>query len=207
MKWVIGVLGACLILISIGMIIVTKRGVSVRTAPLIKPTLIDQKQNQIAEHLFLRLFPEWQQTELWIIGSDNSQEQTAIISELKAVIERQLKKTITISNTASFTTQDLQNCPAPCWVVTETTKANTLNSKQLTDLALLKRMQTLTFLNFNRNVEPSPTCLDEKIVSFDCMTPIGVNEVRKKLKDTHGRYFFARKYLDHDFFIFIEASK
>lgn len=205
MKLVIIGFAAAFILIAGGMLHLMNQGVSIRTAPQIKPTLFtsDNLPKQLAENLYLRLFPELQNTDYWWVGIEEA--QVSQLDPFFALLQDRMAQPITLLKNANE--EAVQNCKKPCWIFLEPGAASELSGRNsyLRNIKYQKST-TLTFLEFQRSLTPRKECLEQKRLSLDCVAEISVNEVRKKIKDP-GQYFFMRKYLDRDYFFLQESAR
>lgn len=204
MKFVIIGFAAAFILIAGGMFHLINQGVSIRTAPQIKPTLFtsDNLPKQLAENLYLRLFPELQNTDYWWVGIEDT--QISLLDPFFALLRDRMVQPITLLKNANE--EAIQNCNKPCWIFLDPGAASELSGNRYLRNSQFQKSTTLTFLEFQRDLRPRAKCLEQKRLSLDCLTEISVNEVRKKIKEP-GQYFFMRKYLDRDYFFLQESSR
>jgi hypothetical protein len=59
---------------------------------------------------------------------------------------------------------------------------------------------------FDRDEKVPEACETQKILTADCMRPISVREVRRKIKSP-GPHYFMQRYLKSKFYLFIERQK
>ncbi len=213
MKKIYYILGAALFIISVCMIILVIKGVSLRSAPIIKPSPVDNKYQNITYGIIRRMFPSFQKTDyvVWGIKSEADAEVETIFELLQNEHRVQLGTQPNVIHWTEDTTADeIRNCIKPCWITMEREKAHSL---KLNDS--LKSIQTilglnyfsLTFLEFKRDQFVPQVCETEQRLDFACMTPLAVREVHKYFKRDDIRYFFTRSYNEIDYFLFIEKMK
>lgn len=201
MKIVFAILGAAILISSGVMVFLVKKGAALRPAGVIAPSEIGTKADLIGQSVGLRLFPEFQMAKNVIWYLDVDEEPYVSIPE---------------STLANYQTNykpelhDLQkdsqaSCATEksCWYIQ-------LVNVPLSD-ALLQKVKTEPSIEifiqyFERDEEVPEVCENEKTLEFKCVRPVSVREVRKKLK-TPAPYFFMRRYLDSQFYLFIEKSK
>ncbi|MNL22704.1 hypothetical protein D3C87_1440610 [compost metagenome] len=112
-----------------------------------------------------------------------------------------------IRDAEKVSVDEISKCEKPCWLLISKEVANelTINSFIEEKIAPLKKeFINISFLSFEKNEAVAEKCDQEKRLTLDCIGPVSVREVQKKLKDPAQRYFFLRKYNDRDFFIFIQ---
>lgn len=199
MKIVFSLLAAALLMSSGIMFFLVKKGAALRPAGVIAPTEIDTKSELIGKSIALRLFPDFQTAKnvIWYMGIDD---------ELYAKIPESALSHYQTNSKPSFFDLRLNtqaNCTENCWYV------NSLNTPL--PEALLLKIKTeprveIYVQYFERDEEVPELCESEKILELKCIRPVSVREVRKKLK-TPAAYFFMRRYLDSQFYLFIEKSK
>jgi hypothetical protein len=56
---------------------------------------------------------------------------------------------------------------------------------------------------YNNELVPD-LCENQKRLTIDCLIPLSVRDVKKKIKDPTQLYFFLRKYNDRDYFLFVQ---
>lgn len=197
--------------IMIGVLIfLVQNGISLRSAPIIRPSLMTSDQTNVAHSIVLRLFPDFQTSDYVVIGLDPQSAKTmTLVQLLKNEYEQVFKKTVSfLSDSPTLTTEEFSKCSPPCWFLTTQDKANELTQKL--PLARFHHKESerssfnLTLLQFQRDLEVPPPCVEEKRLSFECLIPLSVHEARRRMTDPSGRYFFVRKYNERDYFIFME---
>lgn len=192
------------------LITLTHDGVSVRTAPIISPSLQGEEYKNVAKSVVSRLFPDFQMSHYVVIGSpENLKMGPQIINEIKIGFEEQFKKTVTLlSDNENLTAEAISKCLQPCWILTSETQANELSENNKIPQILNKiengKHFHITLVPFSEVQDPSQDCIAEKRLSLECLIPVSIHEVRKKFKDPKASYFFMRKYQDRDYFLFIQ---
>ncbi|MGZ3769053.1 MAG: hypothetical protein ACXVCP_00125 [Bdellovibrio sp.] len=215
MKIINTVLVISLALITAALIYIIKAGVSIRTAPIIKPSPVGLNLENIPKGVFLRLFPDFQQAyyTIWGLPKGNP-EPKKVLDTLKAFYEKDFKTKVHIlesenitDNSSASAAETLKNCPQPCWIVQSEKNANELIQNSWIEKNIKvqgKEYFTLTWINFSRNPDVPDHCLKEKRLDLECLKVISIVEVQKNMRDPKERYFFVRKYMDRDYFLFVE---
>lgn len=199
MKIVFAILGAAILISSGVMVFLVKKGAALRPAGVIAPSVIGTKAELIGQAVGLRLFPDFQTAKNVVWYLDVTDEPFVNIPE---------------STLANYQTNfkpelfDLRKnpqatCVENCWYVQT---ANVPLPE-----ALLQKIKTEPSIEifvqyFDRDEKVPEVCESEKTLELKCVRPVSVREVRKKLK-TPAPYFFMRRYLDSQFYLFIEKTK
>lgn len=213
MRQALTILGFAFLIITVCMIYLVRSGVSLRTEPLIKPSPIDAKFENIVYGITHRLFSSFQSSDYMIVGWDvRAPEQVQLFSHLEREFEKKYGQKVTsiaFSGLSEINWGDVTNCPAPCWIYLPTPVASDIANPSFaralpedTRLAYF----TLTVLPFWRETKPDSDCIAQKRLTLDCVTPVSVREVYRKLKETDIRYFFMRRYNQRDHFLFLEQK-
>lgn len=209
MKTIAGILTVCFVLITASIIYIIRSGVSIRTAPIIKPSAISADFHNVPNGVFLRLFPDFQQADyvLWGLPANSTEAQTTL-QLLKERHEKEFKNSVTVLSYEELASpSQIQNCSKPCWILLPENQAHELHSNSWAHDHLKQTQKnyfTVTWIKFIRTVEVSEKCKNEKRLDLECLKSVSVREVLRKMKDPEARYFFMRKYLDRDYFLFIE---
>ncbi len=210
MKWIVGGLATACVIISICIIIIVRSGVSIRSAPLIKPTAIQADPRIIGEHLSLRLFPDLQSSHYWLWGVDRQNPEVyTTLQTIKAAYQKRFQRPIHELEATAATAETVRLCPQPCWIYLDDRKAHELEPNAFIENFIhptQKDYRTVSWIETPRQVSVPPHCVEEKRLSFDCLAKVSMHEVERKMKSPHPRHFFLRKYLDHDLFIFIVTN-
>lgn len=204
------------VLLAIGFALITaciiyliKSGVSVRSSPLIRPSIASKELGNIAPALVLRLYTQFQNSDFIILGfPQDSKEAEKLLSELTQEFEKAFNRKVhTLPDAANLSREEISQCQKPCWLLLPPDQANQLGQNQFIDshIDLLGQAYfNLTWIYFSRDTEVPEPCVEEKRLSFGCLAAVSVHEARRKIEKTDARYFFLRRYLDKDFFLFIE---
>lgn len=211
MKTIIAILTVCFALITALIIYITRAGVSIRTAPIIKPSAVSQDFHNVPLGIFLRLFPDFQQADYVLFGfPQDSLEAQTTLKLLKDRYEKEFKTEVKLLiGTEPTTLAMIQQCTKPCWILLPEAEANELSANTWIQSNIHPTNRpyfTLTWIPFQRNVTVSEACEKEKRLDLSCLKTVSVKEVERKMKDSNARYFFMRKYLDRDYFLFIETK-
>lgn len=183
MKIIFAILGAAILISSGVMLFLVKKGAALRPAGVIAPTEISTKSDLIGKAVGLRLFPDFQTAKNVIWYMDIEDEPYASIPE------------ITLLN--------YQANVKPSWYVQS---AKTPLSDELVQKLKAEPTVEIFVQYFERDEAVPEVCETEKTLELKCVRPVSVREVRKKLK-TPAPYFFMRRYLDSQFYLFVEKTK
>lgn len=199
MKFVFSLLAVAVLISSGVMVYLVKKGAALRPAGVIAPTEIGTKPELIGHAVALRLFPEFQMAKNVIWYLDIDEEPMTHIPESTLFNYQTNPKPILLD----LRQAPQATCSENCWYVQ---MANTPLPE-----ALLQKIKTEPSVEifvqyFERDEQVSEVCENEKMLEFKCVRPVSVREVRRKLK-TPAPYFFMRRYLDSQFYLFIEKSK
>ena len=203
MKKIFWLFGVAFLLITFCIVYLIKTGVSLRSAPYIKPTVI--QKDIIGEHVHLRLFSDWKNVDYVFWQYDPTSPHFQLEESTRLQILDLLKNQTQIEMSVAPSDQplDLQNCKKPCWV--NTAVAHQLSpNPQIPDFILKQNFITFSWLYFDRLIEVSEKCVELKRLTLDCITPLVIHQNRKKMKIKDAKYFLMNKYLDQDYFIFVE---
>lgn len=206
MKWVYSAIVASLVLISAISVFLIKKGVSLRTAGVIKPSVISPEIGIVGSSVALRLFPDFSASDyvFWIYPNEDHVTEVDRIVEvaslnLKDPRQKQVKNLLWVKMIVDQ--QAISDCSTPCWIQISAEQMEILKpslSQKFQDKSVF------IYVNyFNRNIAPDPTCENLKVLNKECVVPISVREIHRKL-EKQDRYFFMRRYLDHDFYLFLE---
>lgn len=210
MKNIVALLAICFVIIIGTIVYLIGTGVSIRTAPIIKPSFVGLNFHNVSQGLFLRLFPDFQQSEYVLWGADQkSSEFKTILHDLQKRYEQQFKTSVHILEISpDFNQNSLADCAKPCWILLPIHQAHELvRNNWIEDKRnfLNNNYVTITWVQFDRNNSVPPACIAEKRLDFECLKSVSVQEVERKLVDKSQRYFFMRKYKDRDYFLFVEG--
>ncbi len=213
MKKLIALLTFCSVVISGVLIYLVLNGISLRSAPIIKPSIMTSDQKNVAEAVILRLFPDLQGAEYVVIGlRAELTESQQLLNLLKSEYEKQFGREISILPDAAAVTQlEFQSCRTPCWILTTQDKSNELTENPLLSQWLPAGSQrpyfNLTLIPFSSDAVVTDFCIEEKRLTLDCLIPLSIHEAKRKMKDPLQRYFFVRKYNERDYFLFTQEPR
>jgi hypothetical protein len=205
-------LGLAFSIIAACMIYLVIEGVSLRTEPIIKPSPIDDEYKNITFGVVHRMFPDLQGAEYVIWGlMPYTSEEAKILELLQAehFVQLGLRPNIILIN-AKTTDDDIKNCAQPCWIVVDKNQASGLGENPI--LARIRGLRgekyfSVTLQEFELDMKVPETCDTEKRLDFDCILPVSVREVRRRMKVDGPRYFFMRRYNEKDNFLFMQKRK
>lgn len=209
MKKIGWLLGLALVIITGCMIYLVVTGVVLRSAPIIKPSVLAPDLANAGHDVVLRLYPDFSSSHYVLLGLEPQSDETrALLSAMRAEGEKLLGKSVTIlENAGARSREELAACAAPCWLLLPRDGANEMrpNSFIAEKIVTLGRpYMSVSWIGFHRGEPVSETCDREARLDLECLGPIGVREVARKLKDASARYYFMRKYNDRDHFLFVE---
>lgn len=211
MKKIAAVIVVCTLIISACIVYLVRFGIGLRPAPLIQPSVMTDDQSNVASAVMLRLFKELQDNDYIVLGVlPETEESKKIINQAAKEYEKIFHKTVHFINDAENAgIESLLSCKKPCWLLISEKKANHLDANSLIDkqpYSFIKTFFTLTFVSFHKNIEVPKECDDQKRLSLDCLIPVSIRGVRRKMRDSQKRYFFLQKYDEKDYFLFIEKK-
>jgi hypothetical protein len=203
MKLVNTLLVACLVVISAVIIYLLVGGTALRSAGVIKPTVLDSENKLLPKSVALRLFPEFQSSPntVWLATAEMQPKLASVVASihnyyktLKAPNSPELVLINSSTQAAEVATSQISK-----WWVFESE-----NELVLKNIRQNKIKLNVIYVNeFNRNEVVPANCETEKMLSRECLKVVAIREVKKKFK-TEQRYFFMRRYKDHEFYLFIE---
>lgn len=208
MKKITLLLAIALVVISGCMIYLLMTGVSLRSAPLIRPSPITHEGRDISYGVVARLAPEFQNADYILWGVlPLTEESNKVVNLIKEEYEKVFKKAVHIVADAELATDEqLRSCEAPCWLFLPKSKAHELSPNEFITNKIIptqKTYFTLSWISFSKVQEVPEHCLHEKRLDLECLTVLAVYEAQRKIKDG-SRYFFMKKYNATDFFLFIQ---
>lgn len=196
MKTVSIIMGVSFLIITAILISLVKKGTVLKPAGVIKPHEITADSELIGKSIAMRLFPDFQEAKnvIWYVDV-----QEEVFSKIPQVAHSNYQ------NPQKPELKDLRanpedTCQEKCWYIQQSGKAlpDQLQQKLKTEPTVEVYIQY-----FDRNVQVPETCETQKILDANCITPVSVRDVRRKIK-TEPRHFFMQRYLDSKFFLFIE---
>jgi hypothetical protein len=206
MKWVLSLLGVVSVLIVATLLFLLREGVTIRPQPLIKPTEIKDNFEPVGQHVFLRLFPEFQSKDVVVWRIDLSQNlQEKFFKDVLVSWESQFKKQPQIYNKWP-TESELMNCHDKCWVILDSKLDFEPHLLQLVNTNIKWLSVRTTSVN-NLSNQISKECESQKILDENCRLEVSPYLVFKKLQKISQPAFFMHKYMDRDFYLFIYNFK
>lgn len=204
MKKVVVLLAAAIIAITVCLLFIINRGVSLRLAPVIGPTLLNVGTKEMARSIVVRLTPEFQTSDYIILGADRA---NILHQSLIEMMREEFKRDFGRDASLVFEVSQIRSCAIPCWIIVNPITANELSPNPLIDQYIKpagRNYFTLSMLPFDRKVVVPDHCNSEQRVPFDCVVPLTVRETLRKMKSEQP-HFIVRKYNDRDFFLLIET--
>ncbi len=209
MKKIVALLGLAFLIISACLIYLVKSGVGLRSAPIIRPSILLEDGQNMSLGVVARLAPDFQTADYLLLGFlPETADSQKFLEMLKSEYEMLYKKSVQIlPNAIEAKPEDIQACIAPCWLLLPNTMANELsNNEWIQKLIrpLNRNYFSITWIPFSTGGEVTDACVQQKRLTLDCLKMLSVHEAKRKMKETEKRYFFMRKYLDRDYFLFVE---
>lgn len=211
MKKVTGLLILASLVIAGCMIYLLSRGGSLRSAVMIRPSVLHETMDETARGVFARLFPDFQNRQLLVIGVDEpSPRVQEFIAKLKTQSEAFHKnKIITYDDEQLLTAAPvISDCNKNCWVITETQSTSDIapmpSVLELAGLAEKDRftISIIEFSDYDQSVIAQ--CEEQKRLTLDCLKNLAIKEAQRKMKDPAKKYFFMRQYNTRDYFLFFQ---
>ena len=204
MKLVNSLLVLCLLIISGVVIYLVIDGTALRSAGVIKPTVLDSENKLLPKSVALRLFPEFQSSPntVWLASAKLQPNLSQIVKSV-----HDYYKTLHVPNvpemvlvqSADQASAEVSALQTPKWWVFQVDNEILLNTIRKAETA-----PNIIYVSEFKRDELVPTnCESEKMLSRECLRAVAVREVKKKFK-TDQRYFFMRRYNDHEFYLYIE---
>jgi hypothetical protein len=185
-------------------------GISLRAAPIIRPSVISLDRKNIAHGIVYRLSSDFQEARfvLWGILPENTESQK-VLALIKEQYEMVFRKPVhIIANAESASAQDIQACGQPCWLLLSADKANVLTPNEFVS----QKIQPLNEIYFSitwmpfKQVETIPDyCIQEKRLTIECLRVLAIAAFQRKMKPG-PQYFFMEKYNEKDYFLFFQEA-
>lgn len=193
------------LLISACMVFLAFRGVSLRTATLIRPSVVPEDA-ALARAVAGRLFAEWKDHEIVVVADPAGEWSRRVSAELKLAVAEVSGKTLSVANTS----MEPASCADLCWLEAPSDEALDLAPRSL----LSERVRpsgrpylTLHFVEFSDfEREIIADCERERRLDFRCLKALAIRESRRRMKNPDARYFFLRKYNHRDYFLFLQTE-
>ena len=190
MKAITIILGIAFLIITGVMINLVRSGGALKPAGLIKPAELGDDPGQVANQIATRMYPEFDASKNVTWRVEAGSEYLANIPQAVLAHHKTPHKP---------TLQDLRGggaatCLDNCWYI------------QNLDAPMPAEPTTEIFVqHFDRDEKVPEACENEKILKVDCMRPLSVREVHRKIK-TPAPHYFMQRYLKSEFFLFIEKQ-
>jgi hypothetical protein len=198
MKTISIILGIAFLIMTAVMISLVRSGGALKPQGLIRPSVIGESRLSIGEQVAIRLFPEFQESKnsVWRIEG-GANDLADIVQAALASYRGSVKPSLIDLRSGAPDT-----CTENCWYL-QSLEASLPDSvaKKLKDPSTVD----IVIQKFDRKEEVPASCESEKILTIACMRPVSVREVRRKIK-TPAPHFFMQRYLDSEFFLFIERG-
>lgn len=210
MKKMITVLFVGFTLITVCLIYLLRSGVSLRTAPLIKPSVIQGDLRVVARAVLLRMSREFQDAHYvnWGILPE-TEESMRLMRYFKEEHENIFKRPVhSIENAETASINELRECPKPCWLMLPETKANELGPNAFVEEKIRPLNEpyfNLTYIPFSPVGDVPESCTSQKRLTLECLKLVSIHEAQRKMEKGR-RYFFMRKYIDKDHFLFVQTN-
>lgn len=203
MKSVNALLVVCLVIISAVVIYLVIDGTALRSAGVIKPTVLDSENKLLPKSVALRLFPEFQSSPntVWLASPKLQPKLASVVASIHnyytSLKAPSMPELVLINS--NMLASEITNSQNSKWWIFESENESVLKVIRQNEI----EANTIYVNEFNRDEVVPEICETEKMLSRECLKVVAVREVKKKFK-TEQRYFFMRRYNDHEFYLFIE---
>lgn len=189
------------VLVTICLVYLTRSGVSLRPATLIKPTVIKTEQN-VTDAVVNRLFPEFKENDTLLIGLPPNKQAAEFLNLLQESYKKHFKKEARIVNGP----EELKECKEACWLPLPPSSAHALRTNAFIEdqiKPLDRSYFTMTLFQFSTQEKLPKRCRQQQRLSLTCIRTLSVAEFKRKMSEDQ-KYFFMRKYLDKNVFVFMQ---
>ncbi|AZZ37032.1 hypothetical protein CIK05_09585 [Bdellovibrio sp. qaytius] len=199
MKIVVSILAAAILISSGVMFYLVKNGAALRPAGVIAASEIGSKPELIGQSIANRLFPEFQTSKnvIWYLDNNDEALNHIPLSTLNNLQSNNKPEFYDLHQSPQT------NCTEHCWYVQT---VNTPLPEAIAQKIKTEPSVEIFVEYFDRDEAVSDICENEKILELKCIRPVSVREIRKKLKSS-APYFFMQRYMESQFYLFIEKSK
>ena len=203
MKSVNALLAVCLVIISAVVIYLVIDGTALRSAGVIKPTVLDSENKLLPKSVALRLFPEFQSSPntVWLASPKLQPKLASVVASIHnyytSLKAPSMPELVLINSNTQVS--EITNSKNSKWWIFESENESVLKVIRQNEI----EANTIYVNEFKRDEVVQEICETEKMLSRECLKVVAVREVKKKFK-TEQRYFFMRRYNDHEFYLFIE---
>lgn len=195
MKTIVIVLGAAFLIITGVLLSLIFKGGALKPAGVIRPAEIGADSDLIGKQIAVRLFPDFDAAKnvIWYLGDEAFAEIPRVALEN---YHGPVKPTI-------IDLRSEATCEINCWYLARL--GETL-PPEIAHKVSGEPTAEIVIQHFDRN-EPVPeACENQKILTVECMRPVTVREVRRKIKSGAPHYFMQR-YLKSNFYLYIEKPE
>lgn len=207
----INVLIICsLLVVTACMLYLVKQGISLRSAPLIQPSVMDADKKNVAVSVIQRMHQNFEDVDYVVLGvKEDSPEDQQLVRMMAEEYEKVFKAPVRfLVQNESISEEVMQACTRPCWILSTPEKTHFLDgSNAWADqhlIPLQKPYLSLSIMSFTGDEQVSDECHQQKRLSFDCLVPVSVREIKRRMKKPDQKYFFLRQYNGEDFFLFLQ---
>ncbi len=197
MKTIAVILGAAFLVIAGVLFSLIRNGGALKPAGVIKPAEIGADPALIGTQIAVRLYPDFDAAKFVVWRVEGNDEALNQIPRSTFAHDRVRAKPTLVD---LRTQEQATNCEENCWYVAGW-------DQRLPDpiAAKIKDAPTVEIYvqYFDRSEQVPPSCEAEKILDVNCMRPVSVREVRRKLK-TPARHFFMQRYQASQFYLYLE---
>lgn len=196
MKIIAAIVGVAFLIIAGVMISIVRSGSALRAAGVIKPAEIGKDPAFIGKQIAIRLFPDFDAAKyvVWRI-EDGAEALMEIPSTVLSNLRVHAKPSL-----YDLRTDAQVKCGEDCWYI------QNLSAPLPESIAQKIRDESVVEIfvqYFNRELAVPEACEREKILTVECMKPVAVREVRRKIK-TSAPHYFMQRYQRSQFYLFVE---
>ncbi len=210
MKKIVILISLAFLIIIGAMVSLVKKGVSLRANTLITPSKISKNDSNVGPAIAQRLFPDFQASEILIIGLPAGNSRLQIVAEQIAASASQLLGAPIHRVDDKLNPQD---CKKLCWIVVQPEEAQELEQNKYIESVIKplgRSYFTLNLIEFRRleknqsELEISQ-CEKEKLLDFKCLSLLSIKDAERKMKMADQLYFFMKKYQDRGHYLFLQT--
>lgn len=198
-----------LVVISACIVFLIHDGISLRAAPLIKPSIMDSDHGNIADSIITRLFQELQNSHyvVWGVLPETKQSEQ-ILAQTAQSYQRIFGHSVHFLRDAEkANADDIRACSKPCWLTVTIERASQLEKNLFMEQRIMNLDRiffSLTIVAFQPDQVVSDECNNQKRLTLKCLTQVSVRAAKRKMKNLEKEYFFMNKYNEKDYFLFIQ---
>lgn len=176
-----------------------KKGGALKPAGVIKPAEIGNDPTLIGHQVAVRLYPDFHAAKYVIWRLEDGADALAEIANVTFAQYGNPVKPLM----RDLRTDATDNCTENCWYILNMTQQLPADLEQKTKT---QPTAEIHIQYFKRDEVVPEVCETQKILSTECMRPISVREVRRKMK-TEAPHFFMQRYQQSQFYLFIERGR